>query len=582
MSLRDSVMRRFALSEDGYRYLCRSSLACILKDLALMFPVMVLFMFVCDVMGGPGNPYDLDLGAWAYIAMIVVSAALIAVTYVFEYNETYFNTYKESSAKRIALAEKLRRLPMSYFGRKDPTDLTVRIMGDCTMQEQSMSHWFPELIGSMICISMLGIMILVFDPVMGATSLWPIPVSFAIVILSKRFQDRYNRYKFDRTLEATEGVQEFLETSRDLRVNDAGRRYLNGLFGKLDRVEGAEFKAEYMVAIFVVSAQLVLKFGIVTTALAGGYMMVSGSLDIFVFIAFLIVISRLYDPLNNALQNLAAMINAEYNMERLQEIADQPVQGGSSEFRPDGYDIVFDHVRFSYDGERDVLRDVSFTARQGEVTAIIGPSGEGKTTAAKLAARFWDLDSGRITVGGVDISRIDPETLLSCYSIVFQDVTLFNTTVMDNIRIGRRGATDEEVMAAARAANCDDFVSRLPEGYMTVIGENGAKLSGGERQRISIARALLKDAPIILLDEATASLDTECETQVQQAISELVRDKTVLIVAHRMRTIEGADRIVVLRDGTVEEDGSPNQLMAEGGTFSNMVRLQSSSEGWTL
>ena len=582
MSLRDSVMRRFALSEDGYRYLCRSSLACILKDLALMFPVMVLFMFVCDVMGGPGNPYDLDLGAWAYIAMIVVSAALIAVTYVFEYNETYFNTYKESSAKRIALAEKLRRLPMSYFGRKDPTDLTVRIMGDCTMQEQSMSHWFPELIGSMICISMLGIMILVFDPVMGAASLWPIPVSFAIVILSKRFQDRYNRYKFDRTLEATEGVQEFLETSRDLRVNDAGRRYLDGLFGKLDRVEGAEFKAEYMVAIFVVSAQLVLKFGIVTTALAGGYMMVSGSLDIFVFIAFLIVISRLYDPLNNALQNLAAMINAEYNMERLQEIADQPVQGGSSEFRPDGYDIVFDHVRFSYDGERDVLRDVSFTARQGEVTAIIGPSGEGKTTAAKLAARFWDLDSGRITVGGVDISGIDPETLLSCYSIVFQDVTLFNTTVMDNIRIGRRGATDEEVMVAARAAKCDDFVSRLPEGYMTVIGENGAKLSGGERQRISIARALLKDAPIILLDEATASLDTECETQVQQAISELVRDKTVLIVAHRMRTIEGADRIVVLRDGTVEENGSPDQLMAEGGTFSNMVRLQSSSEGWTL
>ena len=582
MSLRDSVMRRFALSEDGYRYLCRSSLACILKDLALMFPVMVLFMFVCDIMGGPGNPYDLDLGAWAYIAMIVVSAALIAVTYVFEYNETYFNTYKESSAKRIALAEKLRRLPMSYFGRKDPTDLTVRIMGDCTMQEQSMSHWFPELIGSMICISMLGIMILAFDPVMGAASLWPIPVSFAIVILSKRFQDKYNRYKFDRTLEATEGVQEFLETSRDLRVNDAGRRYLDGLFGKLDRVEGAEFKAEYMVAIFVVSAQLVLKFGIVTTALAGGYMMVSGSLDIFVFIAFLIVISRLYDPLNNALQNLAAMINAEYNMERLQEIADQPVQGGSSEFRPDGYDIVFDHVRFSYDGERDVLRDVSFTARQGEVTAIIGPSGEGKTTAAKLAARFWDLDSGRITVGGVDISGIDPETLLSCYSIVFQDVTLFNTTVMDNIRIGRRGATDEEVMAAARAAKCDDFVSRLPEGYMTVIGENGAKLSGGERQRISIARALLKDAPIILLDEATASLDTECETQVQQAISELVRDKTVLIVAHRMRTIEGADRIVVLRDGTVEEDGSPDQLMAEGGTFSNMVRLQSSSEGWTL
>ena len=582
MSIRDSVKHRFALSDDGYRYLCRSSFACILKDLALMFPVMVLFMFVCDIMGGPENPYDFDLEPWGYMAMIAVCVVLIAVTYTFEYNETYFNTYKESSAKRIALAERIRKLPMSYFGKKDPTDLTVRIMGDCTMQEQSMSHWFPELIGSMICIAVLGVMILLFNPVMGAASLWPIPVSFTIVILSKRFQDKYNRYKFDRTLEATEGVQEFLETSRDLRVNDAGHRYLQGLFDKLDRVEGAEFKAEYMVAVFVVSAQLVLKFGIVTTALAGGYLMIAGSLDIFVFIAFLIVISRLYDPLNNALQNIAAMINAEYNMERLQEIEDQPLQEGSTDFRPEGYDIVFDHVRFSYDGDRNVLRDVSFTARQGEVTALIGPSGEGKTTAAKLAARFWDLDGGRITVGGVDISGVDPETLLSCYSIVFQDVTLFNTTVMDNIRIGREGATDEEVMDAARMANCDDFVSKLPEGYLTVIGENGAKLSGGERQRISIARALLKDAPIILLDEATASLDTECETQVQQAISELVRDKTVLIVAHRMRTIEGADRIVVLKDGTVEEDGSPGQLMSEGGTFANMVRLQSQSDGWSL
>ena len=582
MSIRDSVKHRFALSDDGYRYLCRSSFACILKDLALMFPVMVLFMFVCDIMGGPENPYDFDLEPWGYVAMIAVCVVLIAVTYTFEYNETYFNTYKESSAKRIALAERIRKLPMSYFGKKDPTDLTVRIMGDCTMQEQSMSHWFPELIGSMICIAVLGVMILVFNPVMGAASLWPIPVSFTIVILSKRFQDKYNRYKFDRTLEATEGVQEFLETSRDLRVNDAGHRYLQGLFDKLDRVEGAEFKAEYMVAVFVVSAQLVLKFGIVTTALAGGYLMIAGSLDIFVFIAFLIVISRLYDPLNNALQNIAAMINAEYNMERLQEIEDQPLQEGSTDFRPEGYDIVFDHVRFSYDGDWNVLRDVSFTARQGEVTALIGPSGEGKTTAAKLAARFWDLDGGAITVGGVDISEIDPETLLSCYSIVFQDVTLFNTTVMDNIRIGRKGATDEEVMEAARAANCDDFVSKLPEGYMTVIGENGAKLSGGERQRISIARALLKDAPIILLDEATASLDTECETQVQQAISELVRDKTVLIVAHRMRTIEGADRIVVLKNGTVEENGSPGELMSEGGTFANMVRLQSQSDGWSL
>lgn len=582
MTIKEYARRRFALSEDGYRYLKRSALACMVHDIALMVPVMVLFLFVCDMLGGEGNPYDFDLGMWAYGAMILVSVALIAATYSIEYDETYFNTYKESAAKRISLAEKLRKLPLSFFGKKDPTDLTVRIMNDCTMQEQSMSHWLPVLIGSMVCIAVVGVMILVYDPVMGAASLWPIPVSFAIVLLSKRFQDRYNRYKFDRTLEATEGIQECLECMRDLRVNGAGDRYLDGLFAKLDTVERAEFKAEYMVAIFVVWAQLVLKFGIVTTALVGGYLLVDGSLSIYVFIAFLIIISRLYDPLNNALQFIAAMINAEYNMERMQEIEDQPVQEGTAEFHPDGYDIVFDHVRFSYDGERDVLTDVSFTARQGQVTALIGPSGEGKTTAAKLAARFWDLDGGRITVGGVDVSTVDPETLLTCYSIVFQDVTLFNTTVMDNIRIGRLGATDDEVMEAARLANCDSFVENLPEGYGTVIGENGAKLSGGERQRISIARAILKDAPIILLDEATASLDTECETQVQQALSTLLRDKTVLIVAHRMRTIEDADKVVVLRDGKVEEQGRPKDLRAEGGTFDNMVRLQRMSEDWAI
>lgn len=582
MSIKDYARRRFALSEDGYRYLKRSSLACMVHDIALMVPVMILFMFVCDMLGGDGNPYDYDLEMWIYGVMIIVSVALIAITYGIEYDETYFNTYKESSAKRIALAEKLRRLPLSFFGQKDPTDLTVRIMNDCTMQEQSMSHWLPVLIGSMTCIAAIGVMILVYDPVMGAASLWPIPVSFAIVLLSKRFQDRYNRYKFDRTLEATEGIQECLESMRDLRVNGAGGRYLDGLFAKLDAVERAEFKAEYMVAIFVVWAQLVLKFGIVTTALAGGYMLVEGSISIYVFIAFLIIISRLYDPLNNALQFIAAMINAEYNMERMQEIEDEPIQTGDVEFDPDGYDIVFDHVRFSYDGGREVLSDVSFTARQGEVTALIGPSGEGKTTTAKLAARFWDLDGGRITVGGVDVSTVDPETLLTCYSIVFQDVTLFNTSVRDNIRIGRRDATDEEVREAARLANCDSFVESLPDGYDTVIGENGAKLSGGERQRISIARAILKDAPIILLDEATASLDTECETQVQQALSTLVRDKTVLIVAHRMRTVENADKVVVLNDGTVEEQGSPEDLRTAGGTFDRMVHLQRMSEDWSI
>lgn len=580
MSLREYTRRRFALSENGYQNLRRSTAFCILYDISMIVPVMILFMLVCDVMGD--NRFDYGLEPWHYLVMCVVSVVFMTATYRLQYDSTYFTTYKESTQVRIGLAEKLRLLPLSYFGQKDPTDLTTRIMGDVTMQESAMTHWFPQLIGAMIYTAAMGVLIVLFSPVMGVAALWPVPIAFAIVLGSRRVQSGFTRRKMERVLSVTEGVQECLENMRDLRANDAGGRYLDGLFAKMDGVESAEIKGEFASAAFVVSAQLILKFGIVTTAIAGGYLLVQGSIDLVVFIVFLILISRLYDPMNMSLQNIAAMISAEYNMERLQEIEDQPVQTGSTEFHPDGYDIVFDHVRFSYDDRTEVLRDVSFTARQGEVTALIGPSGEGKTTAAKLAARFWDLDGGRITVGGVDVSGIDPETLLSCYSIVFQDVTLFNTTVMDNIRIGRKGATDEEVMEVARLAQCDDFVSRLPDGYMTVIGENGAKLSGGERQRISIARALLKDAPIILLDEATASLDTECETQVQQAISELVRDKTVLIVAHRMRTIEGADRIVVLRDGTVGEQGSPRELMAEGGTFANMVRLQSMSDGWSL
>ena len=580
MTLKEYTRRRFALSENGYRNLVRATLSCLIYDISLIVPVTILFILVCDVMGG--NAYDYNLEPWHYLLMCVLSLAFMYATYHWQYDRTYFDTYRESAETRIALAEKLRKLPLSYFARKDPTDLTVRIMGDCTMQESAMTHWFPELIGAMIYTAIAGVFILVYSPVMGAASLWPIPVAFAIVFLSKRVQRKYADIKNRRMLRVTEGIQECLETMKDLRANNASKRYLDGLFAKMDDVESSEIKSEYMVAIFVVSAQLVLKFGIVTTAVAGGYLLANGGIDIFTFIVFLILISRLYDPMTMALQNLAAMISAEYNMERMQEIEDQPMQTGSEDFHPDGYDIMFDDVRFSYDGNAKVLDGVSFTARQGEVTALIGPSGEGKTTAAKLAARFWDVDSGRITVGGVDVSTVDPEVLLSCYSIVFQDVTLFNTTVRDNIRIGRRNATDEEVLAAAKAAQCDDFVSELPEGYDTVIGENGAKLSGGERQRISIARAILKDAPIILLDEATASLDTECETQVQQALSTLVRDKTVLIVAHRMRTIEDADKVVVLKDGKAEEQGRPEDLRAEGGTFDHMVRLQRMSEDWAI
>ncbi|MDO5862065.1 MAG: ABC transporter ATP-binding protein [Thermoplasmata archaeon] len=580
MTLEDYVRRRFALSENGYRNFVRSTISVVIHNISLMLPVMVLFVLVCDVMGR--NAYDYDLGMWQYLAVCILVLAVMYVTYRWQYDCTFFRTYRESTEVRIAMAERIRRLPLSFFAKKDPTDLSSRVMGDVAVQESAMTHWFPELVGGMVFTAIVSVMVLVYSPLMGVAALWPVPFAIAIILLSKNVQRKYSDIKNERMLEVNEGVQECLEVMRDLRGNNAVGAYTGELFAKMDRVEGSEIRSELNTAVFVVSSQLLLKFGIVTTAIVGGWQLTTGGIDVFTFIVFLILVSRLYDPLNMSLQHLAAMISSEYNMARLQEIEDQPIQTGTTEFHPDGYDVVFDHVRFSYDGGARVLEDVSFTARQGEVTALVGPSGGGKSTTAKLASRFWDVDGGRITVGGVDISTVDPETLLSCYSIVFQDVTLFNTTVRDNIRIGRRGATDEEVLAAARAANCDEFVDALPDSYDTVIGENGAMLSGGERQRISIARALLKDAPIVLLDEATASLDTECESQVQAAISELVRDKTVIIVAHRMRTVEGADRIVVLADGTVAEQGSPRELMEEDGRFARMVRVQRSSDDWAI
>ena len=334
--------------------------------------------------------------------------------------------------------------------------------------------------------------------------------------------------------------------------------------------------------MFVVPAQMVLKLGMASVALVGSMRLMSGELPLVTFFLFLMVVSRIYEPMNFSLQNLAAMNALQVNIDRMNEINESKSQDGEKTFAPKGYDVTFEGVGFAYNSGETVLKDVSFTAKQGEVTALIGPSGGGKSTAAKLAARFWDVERGRITVGGVDVSKVDPEQLLTAYSIVFQDVTLFNNTVMENIRIGRKDASDAEVIQAAKAAMCDEFVAKLPQGYQTLIGENGSTLSGGERQRISIARALLKDAPIILLDEATASLDAENETEIQQAISRLVQRKTVLIIAHRMRTVENADKIVVLSDGTVAEIGTPDELLKRNGTFVRMVKLQSESQNWTL
>lgn len=570
------LQKKYALSEQGAKDLIKGCLACVLQNLSFMFPVGLLYYLVGDLMNGgvPGGKIPF------YVAGCVVCIGLILLTTFFQYNATYFATYKESGIRRITLAEHLRKIPLSFFGKKDLADLTSTIMADCTFLEQSFSHFIPELAGSIISTVLISIGLLFTDWRMALAALWVLPVAFAIVGFSAKIQENLNQKAMDVKMACADGIQECIETVRDLKANNAEQAYLKGLEKKIRAVEYRSILNEFGLAAFVVSASLVLKLGIATVALLGAVLL--GSLSVLTFFMFLLVVSRLYDPLQGALQNLAAVISTRTNIARMNEILDHPIQQGSDRLSNQGYDIVFDHVGFAYNTGETVLKDVSFTAKQGEVTALVGPSGGGKTTVSRLAARFWDINRGKITVGGMDVSQIDPETLLSLYSIVFQDVTLFDNTILENIRIGNKDATDEQVIAAAKLANVDEFAEKLPDGWHTNIGENGCELSGGERQRISIARAFLKNAPIILLDEATASLDVENETLIQTALSRLIADKTVLVIAHRMRTVAGADKIVVLSDGTVAEEGSPKDLEEKNGVYAHMVKLQTESQNWKL
>ncbi len=572
------IMKRFALSREGAKGLVWATVACTVADIVLMFPVGLLYFLVSDFLGGavPENHYAL------YGVGIAVALLLIFLSEFWRYNATYFSTYRESGKCRIRLAEKLRRLPLSFFGKKDLADLTNTMLGDVATTEQMFSHYVPQFYASIISTCLIAVSLFFYDWRLALAALWVLPVALLIVGLSKKAQNYFSRKQNMAQIAVQDGVQECLETVRDLKSNNAGQEYLDGLYQKIDTLEGRHIKSELGIAMFVVPAQMIMKLGIATVSLVGSMLLINGTLSLITFFMFLLVVSRIYEPMSFSLQNLAAMNSLQINIDRMNEIENCKEQIGKKEFHPSGYDIAFDNVGFAYNSDETVLRNVSFTAKQGEVTALIGPSGGGKSTAAKLAARFWDADKGKITVGGVDVKSVDPEQLLTAFSIVFQDVTLFNNTVMENIRIGRKDATDEEVMEAARLANCEEFVEKLPDKWNSNIGENGSSLSGGERQRISIARAFLKDAPIILLDEATASLDAENETAIQSALSRLIKDKTVLLIAHRMRTVAGADKVVVLSDGTVAEQGRPDQLLGQNGIYTRMVGLQTESQNWAI
>ena len=572
----------FALSEKGAKDLVKAVIWCFVCNLSLMFPVGIVLFTVkhlLDSMENGGSPVD---GFWIYTGSGAAVLILLFLLHWFQYASLYLATYKESANRRVSLAETLRRLPLSFFGNRDLSDLTSTMIADCSSLDQMFSHYVPQLFASIFSTLVIGAAMFFCNWRMALAVLWVVPVAILLTAGSRKIQDSFGTKNILNKRAVTDCIQEGLETVRDIKACSRQDAYMKNLEEKLAVMEKGSIHSELATGVFVCSAQALLRLGLATTILTGGALLAERELSFLYFLGFLFAAARLYDPLGLVLQNIAATFSTKLQIERMRSILEQPVQEGAKEFIPENYDITFDHVSFAYREGDGVLEDVSFTARQGEVTALIGPSGGGKSTACRLAARFWDVTKGKVTLGGVDVSTVEPETLLKYYSMVFQDVVLFRDTVMENIRLGRRGASDEEVIAAAKAARCDEFIQKFPEGYQTMIGETGSTLSGGERQRISIARALLKDAPVILLDEATASLDVENESAVQEALSNLLQGRTVLVIAHRMRTVAGADHIVVLENGRVAQQGTPEALIRQGGLYRRMAELQRETAQWKL
>lgn len=576
----DKFQRTYALTDQGVKNTKRGTFFTVITNLIVMAGTGILYLVMGSFMKtliGESN----ETNILEPILLIIVFLLLSFITHYLQYKATYGLVYGEVKTTRLHLAERLRKLPLGYFGKRDLADLTETLMGDVNRMEHVWSHVLGYLYGAYISTAIIAVCLIFYNWKLAIVCLWGVPVAFALLFGSRKLTARSSQITKTAAIRVSDGIQEALENVREIRATNQEKRYLSGLNEKIDQHEKVTIKGELTTGLFVNAASVIMRLGVATTILVGANLILSGQIDFMLLFLFLLVITRVYAPFDQSLALIAEMFVSQVSADRINEIYETPIAAGSDTFKPQGHDIVFDHISFSYD-HKEVLHDVSFTAKEGQVTALVGSSGSGKSTCARLAARLWDVDSGHICVGGVDISTVDPEILLTDYSMVFQDVVLFDDTVMENIRLGKRGASDEEVLAAAKAANCDEFVNLLPQGYATPIGENGAKLSGGERQRISIARALLKDAPIVLLDEATASLDVENETKVQSALSRLLVGKTVLVIAHRMRTVAGADHIVVLDNGHVVEQGSPTQLMENHGIYRRMVDLQSESAQWKM
>lgn len=577
----DKFKRKYALSDAGVSNTKKGMVWTIIVNLTVMGGMGILYFlmdhFMKTLTGGDPLP-----NTWVFIGLVVGFLILSLITHIQQYRTTYGLVYREIRTMRIGLAERLRKLPLSFFGKRDLADLTETMMSDVNRMEHVWSHVLGYLYGSYVSTAIIAVMLLIMDWRLAIACLWGVPVAFGLLFGSRKMAEKNAAAAKAAALRASDGMQETIENIREIHATNQEDRFLKELFDKIDNHEKTNIHGELSTGIFVNAASVIMRLGVATTILVGANLILSGKVDFMILFMFLLVITRIYAPFDQSLALIAEVFLSEVSAKRLMEIYDTPAASGREDYQPKGHDITFEDVSFAYDDEQ-VLRGVSFTAREGEVTALVGPSGSGKSTCARLAARLWDASSGTVRVGGVDVSTVEPETLLSDYAVVFQDVVLFDDTVMENIRLGKHGASDEEVLAAAKAANCDEFVGKLTDGYATPIGENGAKLSGGERQRISIARALLKDAPIVLLDEATASLDVENETKVQGALSRLLMGKTVLVIAHRMRTVEAADKVVVLKEGRVAEEGAPAELKANPESlFRHMLTLQAEGAGWSL
>ena len=576
------LQKKYALSDQGAKDLFKAIVYSVLANISLMLPVALLAIVLNAMLPVALGMEDKTAGLAWYTAAGIIILVIIFIFHYLQYTKAYIGTYEESERRRITLAEKLRTLPLGFFHERDLADLTSTIMGDCASFEHAFSHTVPQFFGALISTAIVCIVLLIMNWKMGLALLWVAPVAFAIVLLSRKWQEKLGKKYMTERMNLSEGIQECLETVQDIKACNQENTYLKKLDAKMDIAEKAQISSEMVSASLVTTGQMILRLGLVTVIVVGSSLILHGKISLFTYILYLIAASRLYDPLSGAMANMAELFGANLQVNRLKEIQEYPLESGRKDYHTKGYDVAFDHVKFSDEEGKPVLKDVSFTAKQGQVTALVGPSGGGKSTVAKLAAKFYDLDGGKITLGGVDIAKLDSVALMKDFSIVFQDVVLFNNTIMENIRVGRKGASDTDVIAAAKAAKCHEFIENLPQGYQTVIGENGSTLSGGECQRLSIARALLKDAPVILLDEATASLDVDSETQIQEAISELVSGKTVLVIAHRMRTIEAADQIVVLDKGVVAEKGNHDTLMKKNGLYRKLVDLQTEAANWKL